>query len=58
MDWTCIETWLGMGLITEGCVAGKHDRGKPRMEYIRQLIEDQGRISDGLTTRKTSNREE
>lgn len=58
--------WIGhvlrhgglLGLIIEGCVEGKNARGRPRMEYMQQIIEDQGCTSYKETKRKASNREE
>ncbi|VVC29256.1 Hypothetical protein CINCED_3A004138 [Cinara cedri] len=45
-------------LIIEGCVEGKNAWGRPRMEYMQQIIEDQGCTSYEETKRKASNREE
>jgi hypothetical protein len=39
-------------------VEGKNARGRPRMEYMQQIIEDQGCTSYKETKRKASNREE
>jgi len=58
--------WIGhvlrhgglLGLIIEGCVEGKNARGRPRMEYMQQIIEDQGCTSYKETRKKASNREE
>ena len=58
--------WIGrvmrhgglLGLTIEGCVEGKNCRGRPRMEYIQQIMMDQGCKSYEETKRKASNREE
>ncbi|XP_050531519.1 uncharacterized protein LOC126900101 [Daktulosphaira vitifoliae] len=57
--------WIGhvlrhgglLGLIIEGCVEGKNARGRPRMEYMQQIIEDQGCTSYEETKRKASKTE-
>lgn len=47
-----------IGLIIEGCVEGKNYRRKPRMEYIQQIIKDQGCYSYVEPKRKKSIMEE
>ncbi|KAL4084163.1 hypothetical protein QTP88_027996 [Uroleucon formosanum] len=53
-----VRRTLWSRLIIEGCVEGKNARGRPRMEYMQQIIEDQGCTSYKVTNRKASNREE
>uniref|UniRef100_A0A2S2PJ80 Endonuclease-reverse transcriptase n=1 Tax=Schizaphis graminum TaxID=13262 RepID=A0A2S2PJ80_SCHGA len=59
--------WIGhimrheglLKLIIEGCIDGKNRRGRPRLEYIQQIIKDlQGCNSYVEMKRKTDNREE
>jgi len=47
-----------LGLIIEGCVDGKNPRGKPRMEYMQQIMKDRGCNSYVETKRKANYREE
>lgn len=66
--WSSIKKkgWIGhvmrhgglVGLIVEDCAEGKNSSGRPRMEYMQQIIKDQGCSSDEETKRKASNREE
>ena len=46
-----------LGLILEGLVDGKNHRGRPRLQYISQIIEDQGCSSYQELKRKASDRE-
>lgn len=58
--------WIGhimrheglLKLIIEGCIDGKNHRGRPRLEYIQQIIKDQGCNSYVEMKRKADNREE
>lgn len=57
--------WIGhvlrhrilLGLIIECCIEGKNVRGRLRMEYMQQIIKDQGCNSYKEIKRKASNRE-
>jgi len=46
-----------LGLILEGIINGKIHRGRPRLQYISQIIEDQGCNSYQELKRKASDRE-
>jgi len=45
-------------LIIEGCIDSKNHRERPRLEYIQQIIKDQGCNSYVEMKKKTDNREE
>jgi hypothetical protein len=45
-------------LIIEGSIEGKNHRGRPKLEYIQQIIKDQGYNSYVEMKRKADDREE
>jgi len=48
---------LGLGLILEGMVGGKNPRGRPRIQHMSQIVEDQECNSCRELKRKASDRE-